>query len=56
VILDLLFTPKNEGDQVFRAALDRYRDRVVMSANFDAEKGNELCLPNADLIPPPAPI
>ena len=55
VIFDLLFDPpKNEGDQVFRAALDRYRDRVVITANFDDEKGNELVLPNADLIPPPA--
>ena len=55
MIIDLLFdTPKKEGDQVFRAALDRYRDRVVMIANFDHEKGNELVLPNADLIPPPA--
>ena len=55
VIFDLLdITPKNEGDQVFRAALDRYRDRVVMAAIFDDEKGNELVLPNADLIPSPA--
>jgi CHASE2 domain-containing sensor protein len=54
VIFDLIFNPPNEGDQVFRAALDRYRDRVVMIAFFDDEKGNELVLPNADLIPPPA--
>ena len=54
VILDLLFTPKNDGDQVFRAALDRYRDRVVIASNIDLEKGNELVLPNANLIPPPA--
>jgi serine/threonine protein kinase len=54
VIFDLLFTLKNEGDQVFRAALDRYRDRVVIASNIDLEKGNELVLPNADLIPPPA--
>ena len=54
VIFDFLFNPPNEGDQVFRAALDRYRDRVVIAANFDLENGNELVLPNADLIPPPA--
>jgi CHASE2 domain-containing sensor protein/tRNA A-37 threonylcarbamoyl transferase component Bud32 len=54
VIIDLLFNPPREGDQIFREALDRYRDRVVMIANFDHEKGNELVLPNADLIPPPA--
>ena len=54
VIFDVLFSPPNEGDQIFRAALDRYQDRVVIGANFDVEKGNELVLPNADLIPPPA--
>jgi CHASE2 domain-containing sensor protein len=52
VIFDMLFTAPNEGDQVFRAALDRYRDRVVISANFDLENGNALVLPNANLIPP----
>jgi CHASE2 domain-containing sensor protein/class 3 adenylate cyclase len=55
VIFDLIFSSvTNEGDQVFRAALDRYRDRVVVGANFDLEKGNELVSPNADLIPSPA--
>jgi len=54
VIFDLLFTPPNEGDQVFRAALDRYRDRVVIGDFFDLENGNALVAPNADLIPPPA--
>jgi len=54
VIFDLLFTPPNEGDKVFRAALDRYRDRVVISSSFDFENGNDPVLPNADLIPPPA--
>jgi CHASE2 domain-containing sensor protein len=54
VIFDLLFNPPNEGDQIFRAALDRYRDRVVVSANFDLENSNELVSANADLIPSPA--
>jgi serine/threonine protein kinase len=54
VMFDFLFNPPNEGDPLFRAALDRYRDRVVISSNIDLEKGNELVLPNADLIPPPA--
>jgi CHASE2 domain-containing sensor protein len=54
VVFNLIFHPPNEGDQVFRAALDRYRDRVVIAANFDLENGNELVLPNANLIPPPA--
>src|SRR5437868_12234748 len=54
VIFDLIFSGPNEGDQVFRAALDRYRDRVVIGANFDPERDNKLVSPNADLIPPPA--
>jgi CHASE2 domain-containing sensor protein len=53
VIFDLVFNPPNEGDQVFRAALDRYRDRVVISGFFDLENGNQFVGPNADLIPPP---
>jgi CHASE2 domain-containing sensor protein len=48
------FGPPKEGDQLFRAALDRYRDRVVVGATFDLEHGNEFVAPNADLIPPPA--
>ena len=54
VMFDLIFNPPNEGDPVFRAALDRYRDRVVISSNIDLENGNKLVVPNADLIPPPA--
>jgi serine/threonine protein kinase len=54
VIVDFLTNPPREGDQLFRAALDRYRDRVVMASNIDFENGNKLVLPNADLIPPPA--
>ena len=54
VIFDMLFDQPREGTQIFRAALDRYRDRVVIGSNFDLEKGNKLVLPNADLIPPPA--
>jgi CHASE2 domain-containing sensor protein len=54
VIFDMLFTPPNEGDQLFRVALDRYRDRVVIGEIFDTENGNALVSPNADLIPPPA--
>jgi len=54
VIFNMLFNSPNEGDQIFRAALDRYRDRVVIGANFDLENGNELVSANADLIPSPA--
>ena len=54
VIFDTIFNLPREGDQVFGAALDRYRDRVVIAANFDLENGNQLVSPNADLIPSPA--
>ncbi len=59
VLFDLVFSPPNEGDAVFRAALDRYRDKVVMGANFDFSQvgalGGEVknVTPNASLIPPP---
>jgi adenylate cyclase len=53
VMFDLLFNPPNDGDPVFHAALDRYRDKVVVSANFDMENGAQEITPNATLIPPP---
>jgi adenylate cyclase len=59
VIFDLIFSPPNEGDPAFRAALDRYRDKVVVGANFDlsnvGEKGGmtKNITPNSSLIPDP---
>lgn len=53
VIFDLVFNPPNDGDAEFRAALDRYRDKVVMGANFDMENGAQIITPNSTLIPPP---
>jgi adenylate cyclase len=53
VMFDLLFNPPNEGDPAFHAALDRYRDKVVVSANFDFENGAQGVTPNDALIPPP---
>ena len=35
VIFDIVFSPTNDGDAAFKAALDRHRDRVVLGANFD---------------------
>jgi adenylate cyclase len=52
VMFDMIFNKPNDGDPAFRAALDKYRDRVVIGANFDGAQGN-LVLPNADLIPVP---
>ena len=58
VVFDLVFSPPNDGDAIFRAALDRYRDKVVIGANFDlsqADVGDRVVniAPNASLIPPP---
>jgi adenylate cyclase len=59
VMIDLLFNPPNESDPAFHAALDRYRDKVVVSANFDFEhrgegaEGVQAVTPNDALIPAP---
>jgi len=55
VIFDMLFNPPNDGDPAFHAALDRYRDKVVVGANFDMQNPNTLqkITPNNTLIPPP---
>src|SRR5438132_1546698 len=53
VIFDLLFNPPNDGDPAFHAALDRYRDKVVVSSNFDTENGVQAVTANDVLIPPP---
>jgi adenylate cyclase len=53
VIFDLLFNPPNDADPAFHAALDRYRDKVVVGANFDMEHGAQEITPNKTLIPPP---
>ena len=52
VMFDMIFDKPNDGDSNLRAALDRYRDKVVIGANFDGAQGN-LVLPNTDLIPAP---
>ena len=55
VIFDVLFNPPNDGDPAFHVALDRYRDKVVVGANFDMQNPNKLqeITPNNILIPPP---
>jgi len=54
VIFDLIFNNPNDGDPAFRAALDRYHDRVVVAMNIDTQNNTQIVLPNAQLIPPPA--
>jgi adenylate cyclase len=53
VIFDFVFSPPNDGDPAFHAALDRYHDKVVVGANLDAENGVQIITPNDVLIPPP---
>ena len=52
-MFDLLFNNPNDGDLAFHAALDRYRDKVVVSSNFDFQNGVQAITPNDTLIPPP---
>src|SRR5256714_4901883 len=54
VIFDLVFNNPNDGDPAFRAALDRYHDRVVVGMNIDTQNNTQIVLPNAQLIPSPA--
>ena len=53
VVFDMIFSPPNDGDPAFRAALDRYRDKVVIGANFDMANTAQAVTPNNTLIPPP---
>ena len=59
VMFDIVFDKPKEGDDKFRAALDRYRDKVVIGANFDLsqvrQQGNAIVNvpPAENLIPPP---
>jgi adenylate cyclase len=55
VIFDFLTNPPNNGDPAFHAALDRYRDKVVLGANFEFSNDNQRqeITPNEALIPPP---
>src|SRR5215470_16470327 len=41
VMFDLLFNNPGDGDPAFHAALDRYRDKVVVSANFDFRENTD---------------
>ena len=54
VMFDFVCNPPNDGDPTFHAALERYRDRVVVGANFDLSQNMQAVLPNPALIPPPA--
>ncbi len=53
VMFDLVFNPPNDGDPQFAQALERYRGKVVLAANFDAANAMQAIVPNEVLIPPP---
>jgi len=53
VMFDMIFSPPNDGDPAFHAAIDRYRDKLVLGANFDVENAAQAVTPNDVLIPPP---
>jgi adenylate cyclase len=53
VMFDIIFSPPNDGDPAFHAALDRYHDKVVLGANFDMANSAQAVTPNDTLIPPP---
>ena len=60
VMFDIMFNNPNKGDPAFHAALDRYRDKVVVGANFDLSQASQsgggfaqTVVPNSVLIPPP---
>lgn len=58
IMFDITFSSPNESDPSLRAVLDRYRDKVVLAANFDMtsvrDNGQVKNIPpNGDLIPAP---
>jgi len=59
VMFDMVFDKPNDGDPAFHTALDRFRDKVVVGANFDFSRLQETggsaiqVTPNTFLIPPP---
>ena len=53
VMFDVMFDQPKEGDPAFHAALDRFRDKVVVAANFDMQNAAQAVTPNDALIPPP---
>jgi adenylate cyclase len=53
VMFDMIFSPPNDGDSAFHAALEHYHNKVVLGANFDMQNAAQAVTPNDTLIPPP---
>ena len=54
VVFDFVFLGPSADDDQFRAALDRYKNQVVIGANFDF-RHRAVTLPSFTLIPPVKP-
>jgi adenylate cyclase len=52
IIFDLTFDPERAGNEEFRAALDRHRDRVVIGADVEASANPETGKIGVILVPP----
>ncbi|MDQ2919569.1 MAG: CHASE2 domain-containing protein, partial [Verrucomicrobiota bacterium] len=50
VMFDMIFGKPFEGDEAFRAALDRYHDKVVLGVNYDLNS-QVLVPPSRTLVP-----
>src|SRR5437588_10062774 len=53
IMFDIVFGAPTDADNSFRAALDKYHDKVVIACNFDDQHNYELVLPSKTVIPPP---
>jgi adenylate cyclase len=60
VALDLLFPGSSPNDDIWKAALDRYKDKVVVATNFSIDPTNggtwSLSLPSPSLFPDQDPF
>jgi adenylate cyclase len=52
IIFDLTFDPDRDGNDAFRAALERYRDRVVIGADIEANIDQQTGKIGIILVPP----
>ncbi len=56
IVIDLLFAAHADGDEDLRAALDKFRDRIVIGSNLDPDETDRgtltrIAVPNSTLIP-----
>jgi len=53
IMFDIVFGGTSDADPAFRAALDKYHDRVIIACNFDDQHNYQLVLPSKTLISAP---